>query len=58
MTCLYTEGNRQTVIFLLSSANYNNVNAIPKTDQITNFSRKLLQEFVILGNNYYLIFVL
>ena len=31
MTCLYTEGDRQAVIFLLNSANYNNVNAIPKS---------------------------
>lgn len=52
MACFYTEGDRQAVIFLLKSVNYDNVNAISKTDQITNFSWKLLQEFVILENNY------
>jgi len=51
MACFYTEGDRQAVIFLLKSVNYDNVNAISKIDQITNFSREALQEFVILVNN-------
>lgn len=31
MTCFYTEGDRQAVIFLLKSVNYDNVNAISKS---------------------------
>jgi len=40
MTCLYTEGDRQAVIFLLKSVNYDNVNAVFKSDQITSFPGK------------------
>ena len=46
MACFYTEGDRHAVIFLLSSENYDNVNAASESSQITNFSRNVLQELV------------
>ena len=41
-----TEENRQVVIFLLRSANYDNVNAVSKSGQIINISREVSQELI------------
>jgi len=46
MAYFYTEGDRQAIIFLLKSVNYDNINTVSKGSQVTNFSRKVLQELV------------
>ena len=55
MALFYTEGNRQVVIFLLGSANYDNVNAVSKSGQITNFSRVVSQELINLFHHYLMV---
>ena len=44
MACFYTEDDRQVVIFLLRSVNYDNVSAELKSGRIINFSWEALQK--------------
>jgi hypothetical protein len=49
MACFYTEGDRQAVIFLLKSVNFDNVNAVSKTDQIQTFPGNYYRNLLFWG---------
>ena len=51
MTFFYTEDDRQAVIFLLKSANYDNVNMIFKSGQVVSFSGEAETEIVSLSTS-------
>lgn len=51
MAYFYTEGDRQAVIFLLKSANYDNVNTISKSGQVVSFSGEAETEIVSLSTS-------